>query len=142
VREPFVHRRKISWSDTDSAQIVYTVRVLEFAMEAIEAWWQSTLGVSWYEMVVDRGTGGPWVHFDADIVAPLTPKFQIESRVFVERVGRTSLSFRVEGTRSDGVESFRAHLTTVFVEHTTNKPVRIPEDLRGPIEAYVRETGS
>ncbi len=140
--ETFAHRRRVTWSDTDTAQIAYTVRILDYAMDAIEAWWEEVLGVSWYDMVVEREVGGPWVHFDADISAPVTPKDTLESRVFVEKVGTTSLSFRVEGARTDGVRTYLAHLTTVFVDRPTWKPIPIPEDLLGSILEYRRAVGS
>jgi acyl-CoA thioesterase FadM len=35
--EPFVHRRRILWGETDAARIAYTARFLDFAMEAAEA---------------------------------------------------------------------------------------------------------
>lgn len=139
---PFVHRRRVTWADTDTAQIAYTVRILDFAMDAVEAWWEETIGLSWYAMVVERGLGGPWVHFDADISAPLTPRHSLESAVFVEKVGRSSLSFRVEGTRSDGVASFVAHLTTVFVDRQAWRPISIPDEFLEPITSYRRSVGS
>ncbi|MFQ5968013.1 MAG: acyl-CoA thioesterase [Acidimicrobiia bacterium] len=140
--EAFAHRRRVTWSDTDTARIAYTVRILDYAMDAIEAWWEVTFGVTWYGMVVDRGTGGPWVHFDADISAPLTPEHEVSSSVFVEKVGTTSLSFRVEGVRSDGVPCYVAHLTTVFVDHDEWKPIPIPDDFLKPINEYRRAAGS
>ena len=35
---PFIHRRVITWSDTDPAGIAYTGRFSDFALQAIDAW--------------------------------------------------------------------------------------------------------
>ena len=37
---PFVHRRVPTWGETDGARIVYTVRFVDYAMDAIEAWFR------------------------------------------------------------------------------------------------------
>lgn len=140
MAEPFAHKRQIVWSDTDSAQVVYTVRFLDFAMQAVEAWWADTLAISWYDTLMMWGFKDPWVHFEADISAPLTPRHELESLVYVERVGKTSLSFRVEGHRSDGVRSFVSRLVCVFVDGETDEKQPLPDDVKIAATEYQTAT--
>lgn len=134
---PYVHRRIINWSDTDAAQIVYTVRFLDYVMEAIEGWWRAVIGTSWYDMNMDRNIGTPVVSVNFDFKAPLTPKHVLELTVLVERAGRASITFNVYGDRDDGVRSFVARLTACAVDNRVQKSIEIPPEWRGRIEAYM-----
>lgn len=134
---PFVHRRVINWSDTDAARIVYTVRFLDYLMEAVEGWFRTVVGSSWYEMNVDRGIGTPVVNINFDFKAPLTPRDVLQLTVLVERAGRASITFNVAGDRDDGVRSFIARLTCCAVDNEAMKSVDIPAEWRERIEDYM-----
>lgn len=134
---PYVHRRVINWSDTDAAQIVYTVRFLDYVMEAVEGWFRSVVGTSWYEMNVDRGIGTPIVNVSFDFAAPLTPRHVLQLTVLVERAGRASIAFNVSGDRDDGVHSFKARLVCCAADNREMKSVDIPAEWRQRIEDYM-----
>lgn len=134
---PFVHRRVVNWGDTDAARIVYTGRFLDFALEAIEDWFRTVVGYGWYEMNVDLGVGTPFVKADIDFKAPLTPRDELRTTVLVERAGRSSMTFNVEGEREDGVRSFTGRLVCCAVATGEMKPVEIPADWRERIDRYV-----
>ena len=42
---PFTVTRTVKWGDCDPAGIIYTPRVLDYAMEIVEAWYREVLGV-------------------------------------------------------------------------------------------------
>lgn len=134
---PYIHRRGINWSDTDAAQIVYTVRFLDYVMEAIEGWWRTVVGTSWFEMNVDRNIGTPVVNVNLDFKAPLTPRNELRLTVLVERAGRASITFNVAGDRDDGVRSFIARLTCCATDNKEMKSVAIPTEWRERIEDYM-----
>lgn len=134
---PVVHRRVINWSDTDAARIVYTVRFLDFAMEAIEQWFRNIVGCGWYEMNMDLGLGTPFVKVDIDFKAPLTPRDKLSITVLVERAGRSSITFNVAGDRDDGVRSFTGRLVCCVVDAAAKTPADIPAEWRARIEDYV-----
>ena len=71
---PFLHARRIRWGESDPARIVYTARFLDFAMDAIEAFFTDRLGASFYEFNMDHGLGTPFVHVELDFRSPLTPR--------------------------------------------------------------------
>src|SRR5690606_2650678 len=128
---PFAYRRAIFWGDTDTALIVYTGRFLDFALEAIEAWFRATLGTDWYAMNVDLGIGTPFVHVDIDFVSPLTPRDMLEVRVHVATVGRSSLGFAVAGYANGERLSFRGNLVCAFVDIAKMGKIEIPAEYRG-----------
>lgn len=133
-----VHHRVINWSDTDAAQIVYTVRFLDFAMEAIEEWFRTVIGRDWYDMNMNLGIGTPFVKTDIDFRAPLTPRDALYITVLVEYAGYSSIAFNVTGDRGDGLRSFEGRMVCCAVEKKgAMKPVEIPAEWRGHIDRYV-----
>ncbi len=132
----FEYRRRIHWGDTDAAQIAYTGKFLQFAMEAMEGWFIHTFGLTWFEISTERGYGNPVVNCSLDFINPLTPKHELICTVLIEKVGRSSFTYKVLGKRSDGIESFSASITAVWINCDTFKPVSIPPEYRDKIEAY------
>lgn len=139
---PYVHHRVIHWGDTDTAQIVYTVRFLDYVMEAVEGWFRSVVGLDWYAMNVDLHIGTPVVNVNIDFKAPLTPKYDLRLTVLVERAGRASIAFNVLGDRDDGVRSFDARLVICAVDTRQLKTTAIPADWRARIDDYVERCGT
>lgn len=139
---PYVHHRTINWGDTDAAQIAFTVRFFDFAMEAIEGWFRTVLEVDWYILNIDMHLGTPFVHVDMDFLAPLTPRHGLSMSVLIEKLGRASLTFQIIGVRSDGIASFKTRFVCCFVDNRSMKPASIPPDFRRRIEEYIDATPS
>lgn len=133
---PYIHDRIVHWSDTDAAQVVYTVRFLDYVMEAVEGWFRSVVDTSWYEMNVDRGIGTPVVSVNFDFSAPLTPRDALRLTVLVERAGRASITFNILGDRDDGVRSFTTRLVCCAVDNREMKSIDLPAEWRERIEHY------
>lgn len=136
--EPLVHRRRISFGDTDAAGIVYTVRFFDFAMGAIEAWFREIYGHDWYELNTELRMGSPFVRIEMDILAPLAPPQILDSTVLVEKIGRSSLTFRVLGRDQAGTEIYRSRYVCAVIRHEPMRAVSIPPVPRARIEAYMR----
>src|SRR3989304_1747723 len=67
-QEPFTYRRRVAFGDCDPARIYYAPRAVDYAVEAVEAWHESVLGVSWTEWIEGHRlaagvTGGGRGHF-------------------------------------------------------------------------------
>lgn len=93
---PYVYRRRVRWGDSDAARIAYTVRFFDYAMEAIEGWFDDVLGSDWYISNTQHGLGSPFVHVEMDIQAPLRPREMVNVKVLVADTGRSTIRFRVE----------------------------------------------
>ncbi len=129
--EPFVHRRQIVWGDTDTARIVYTARVPHFAMEAIEAWLIDRLGVGFYDMNTRLGFGTPMVHLEVDFVSPMTPRDRIGTRVLVERVGRSSMTFALASYADEGARlCWTGRFVCACVSTEDFSTIKVPEQFR------------
>jgi 4-hydroxybenzoyl-CoA thioesterase len=134
--EPFVHRRRILWGETDAARIAYTARFLDFAMEATEAWFVERMGTGWYELNLDLGIGTPFVHASLDFRSPVTPRDTLESTVLLTRLGGSSLRFAVAGRADGGTRLvYEGRLACVFVDNKVMRPIPVPERFRPALEA-------
>jgi 4-hydroxybenzoyl-CoA thioesterase len=135
---PFVHRRVVTWGDTDSAAIVYTARFLDYMLEAIEALMRERIGADWYRMNVEENVGTPFVNVGLDFKSPVTPREPLDIRVLVVRVGRSSVTYAVQGSGAEsGVLKFTGSATSVFVtaRDVTHAGSRdIPDVYRRPLE--------
>ena len=134
----FVHARRIRWGEADPARIAYTARFLDFAMDAIEAFFTDRLGASFYEFNLDHGCGTPFVHVELDFRSPVTPRDTLETEVRIAKLGGSSLSFVVAGRVGDRL-AYEGRLVCAFVDTTGEKmkPIPIPPPFRAKLEADV-----
>ncbi|MEX0282600.1 MAG: acyl-CoA thioesterase [Arenibacterium sp.] len=135
---PFVYEIRVGWGDCDPAKIAYTGRLPDFALSAIDAWWEHTLGGDgWYQLEMDRGFGTPFVHLSMDFRAPVTPRHRLMCETYPVRLGTKSITFRVLG-RQDGVLCFEGTFTCVFSIAGTVTTQSAPPDIREIVEPLIR----
>ena len=134
---PFVHRRTPTWGETDGARIVYTVRFVDYAMDAIEGWFREVMQLDWFRMNTELDMGTPFVKIDMDIKSPLTPHDTLEVCVLVERMGRSSLTFNVVGKRNGEEISFESRFICSMVRTSTMRSISIPGPLRQNVNNYM-----
>lgn len=128
----------VTWGDCDPARIAYTGRLPEFALLAINGWWEHHLdGDGWYQMEMDRGFGTPFVHLSLNFKSPVTPRHRLMCEVFPTALGTRSISFAVIG-RQDGVTCFEGRFTCVFTEAGSVKTLPAPRDIRAIVTPLIR----
>jgi len=132
----FVHEIRVGWGDCDPARIAYTGRLPDFALRAIEAWWEHHLGGGWYHLELDRNIGTPFVHLSLDFRAPVTPRHPLICEVAPVRLGDTSVRFRVRG-RQDGTLCFEGHFVSVFSKVGVLETIPMPAEVRAALEPLV-----
>lgn len=133
---PYVQQRKVRFGHTDGARIAYTVRFFDYALEAIEGWFEEVLTVGWLPLNTVHGIGTPFVHVDMDIASPLTAGDTAVLTVLVREAGRSSLRFAVTASREDGTRVFAGDWVCVFTDAETLRPLPIPPPLAARIAAY------
>jgi 4-hydroxybenzoyl-CoA thioesterase len=135
---PFVHARRIRWGEADPARIAYTARFLDFAMDAIEAFFTDRLGASFYEFNLDHGCGSPFVRVELDFRSPVTPRDTLETEVRIAKLGGSSVTFIVTGRVGDRL-CYEGRLVCAFADTTGVKmrPIPIPPPFRVKLEADV-----
>lgn len=136
---PYIHRRIPLWSETDAAQIVYTVRFVDYAMEAIEGWFRNVMKLDWFRMNTELDMGTPFVKIDMDIKTPLVPYDELETCVLVEKMGRSSLTFNVIGRRNGEETSFESRFICSMVRKSTMQSIAIPDEQRENVNNYIKE---
>ena len=135
----YAHPINVTWGDCDPARIVYTARLPWFALDAINGWWEARLdGDGWYQMELDRNVGTPFVRLEMDFHSPVTPRHPLVCHVWPERLGRTSVTFRVDGEQ-DGVLRFSSRSVNVFTRAEDFTKQSPPEELRRVVEAHLPE---
>lgn len=139
--ERLVTTRTVKWGDCDPAGILYTPRVFDYITEAVEAWVRDVGGIAWDEMI-GRGFGAPTVHTSVDFRTPMAPNLELAVGVLLEKVGGTSLCFRILGDGLDGTRYFEGKLVSVFIDFATRRPIPIPAALRARAEAYAARHGA
>lgn len=138
---PFTMQRRTSWGDCDPARIYYTPQAVYFAVEAVEAWYQEVLGVSWGEMAERHDHNVRFVHVDCDYHRPLVASQVVHMQVWVVGVERSSVTFSVIGKSGDGALCFLARLVGCFVERNSIAALPLPEEISSLIDAYRKRCG-
>ena len=139
MSDPFTYEIRVGWGDCDPAKIAYTARIPEWAIEAIDAWWEWALGADagWFHTEMDRGFGSPFVHLSMDFRAPVTPRHRLICTVWPTKVGHTSVAFRVEG-RQDGALCFEGRFVTVLTDAMTFTKIEPPDDVKALLASHLR----
>jgi len=135
----FKHEVNVRWADCDPAQIAYTGRLPYFALEAIDSWWESTMGAGWFQMNLDREIGLPFVHLSMDFKSPVTPRFPLICSVRLIRLGESSVRFAVQGEQNS-VLCFSGEFVEVFVKAKDHSKASMPSEFRDTLKAAVRDT--
>ena len=141
VDRPFTETRVVRWGDCDPAGIIYAPRVFDYAMEALEAWYRDVLDVPWMHLVSDMAMGSPMVRAEVDFLSALAADQQVVSEVRVDRVGRASVTYRINGHDGDGRHCFRVTIVACFIDRPSFASAPIPADIRERMVAYQTACG-
>ncbi|MDF3856355.1 acyl-CoA thioesterase [Paracoccus sp. P2] len=129
----FIWSRRVGFGDCDPARIAYTGKIADFALEALEAFWDDLLdGESWYEMNVDHGYGMPFVKMDYAFSRPITPRAPLLCHVAPTRIGTTSVAMHVRGIQQE-LPCFEASFISVFVALEKLVKIEIPVHIRAAL---------
>ena len=128
--------RRVKWGDCDPAGIIYTPRVLDYAMETLEAWNREILGISWMKLNREMSLGMPTVRAELDFMGAPAPDEEVVTELRVEQVGRSSITFLITGDDGNGRAFFRVKVTSCLISRPAFKPTPIPEPLLERIHDY------
>lgn len=129
------HKINVTWGDCDPAKIAYTGRLPCFALDAINAWWEAHLGGDgWFQMELDHNVGTPFVRLEMDFAHPVTPRHDLLCHVWPEKLGETSITFRVDGVQ-DGTTCFSTRTVSVFILADAFRKQMPPENIRRIVQA-------
>ncbi len=142
IQAPIEYTRRPQWSDTDAARIVYTGRIADYVIEAIDHFMREVVRIPWFELNLDHHLGTPFVSLSYDIYTPITPRDELRCPVLVEKLGNSSVIFHVEIYLEDGTKAVDGRSVNVFVDNRDMTKVDIPSDIRERIQAYMDAGGT
>lgn len=127
----------VRFGDLDPAGIAYYPNLVNFLHVAFEDFFAGHLGRP-YPEVYREGIGFPTVRVDMEFLSPVRYGDQVQVGVAVERVGRSSVQLRYEGSVG-GRAVFRARHTAVTVDMKTFTPTPVPDWLRDRFQSAVAD---
>ncbi|GLI39290.1 acyl-CoA thioesterase [Geobacter hydrogenophilus] len=135
----FTYRRKVDFGDCDSARIYFTPRAVDYAVEAVEAWYGDVLGVSWPDLLQGHDLDVTFVRMGCEYFRPVIADQTVYVRVRATAVDRSSVTFSAAGEDDSGGVFFRATLVAQFSAGRNRAPVPIPPRYRERIEACLEQ---
>ena len=138
---PFTVTHRVAWGDCDPAGIIYTPRVLDYAMETLESWNHQVLGVPWLKLNRELALGSPTVRAEIDFLAAPEPDHEVIVELRVERLGDKSVTFRIAGHDGAGTAFFAVRLVSCYIARPAFTSTPVPEAFRRRILAYQAACG-
>jgi 4-hydroxybenzoyl-CoA thioesterase len=132
----FTTERKIRFSHSDPAGIVYFVNFFDMVSGAVEDWFGEAIGFTFNEMHIQRRVGFPIVNTGCEFFKPCHLGDRLELELAIAKLGRSSIEFVVTG-KVAGDEKFRARHKVALISLETLRALPIPDDMRGKMQPYV-----
>jgi acyl-CoA thioester hydrolase len=131
----------VYFDDLDAFEILHNARYLLLAERTIGSFWKH---MGWGG-VLDAQKNPDQFHLvranTLEYVSPVRGVSEVRVRVWVEKLGRTSLTFGVRVLPMDADEDHaRGTRTIVRVDPTTFRPVPWTDDFRARLEPYRADT--
>ena len=124
----FTTRILVRFGDLDAAGIAYYPNLVNFLHESFEDFFVGHVGRP-YPEVYAEGLGFPTVKLEIEFTAPVRYGDHVDMRLTVEKVGRSSVQMRYEGSVG-GRPVFRGRNVAVVVDMKTFRPQPLPAWLR------------
>ena len=129
-------QRVVAFGDCDPAGIAYTGKIVDYALQAIDAFWNVVLeGKGWFELNLDYNIGTPFVQINIGFSGPITPRQPLFLRVQLVRRGTTSVVLQVTGVQR-GEDVFCGTFTCVFVERSSLRKIQPPAWIAQAIDRF------
>ncbi len=109
----FHHQRIVRFGECDPAGVAYYPEFFNWFHQAMEAFFEERLKVSYAKII--QTTGFPAVHTSAEFRKPLPVGTTIDVVVGVEKLGRSSVSWRFEVCKENGQVAAVGRVKTVCI---------------------------
>ncbi len=132
-------QQEVRFGDIDQAGIVYYPRFIHYFHVAMEEFFRHEVGIDYARVLKEYRLGHPTVHLEVDFRRPLRYGDHIEVEVGIEKIGRTSVTWRYTVYRQGETELVaEGQVVTVNLNLETFRKTELPERLRERLEAYRR----
>jgi len=132
----FTYTRTIAFGECDSARVLYTPRAVDFAVEAVESWFDEIVGVSWSELVTVHRLEATILSMECDYLKPMTAgqTIRVQLRVVDGAAGLLTVSALAERGPRELV--FRVRFEICLSSLADRAAVAIPAPFRESIRLY------
>ncbi len=141
---PFIYPRTVSFGDCDASGVFFTPRALDYAVEAVEVWFEAVLGTSWGNLIRNRGLESRVITVDGEYRWPLAAGQVVQVRLAVEKVDQCSFLIAAvgdSGGQRAAQPNFTFRLAVAFINMADGNQVPIPEHFMLPIQSYRKQCG-
>lgn len=120
----------------DEARIMFFGNAFVLAHEVLEDFILS-IGFAWDDYFARDDWGMPYRHTEASYAKPSQPGETLTARLDVERIGESSVVYRVRCRDAAGDETFAVRMVAVAVDVAAHTKRSVPAILRERLEPYV-----
>ncbi|MCU0683716.1 MAG: hypothetical protein MUF34_15990 [Polyangiaceae bacterium] len=135
--QTFEREQIVYWGDSDPAGILFGPRSFEYGLRLIEHLFLELFGVGFDGFQRRHKVILPWVHLGCDFRRPAPTGSPLTLRLSVERLGTSSVSYRIDAIGAAGEEHFRLQMVSATVAMDTGRPVPLVAEQREALEPYV-----
>jgi len=139
---PFSLARRVGFGECDPARIFYAPRAIDYAVEAVEAWFEAVPGVSWSELQERHGLETRLASADCEYSRSAFEGQVIQVRIAAALAPDGALVLGAVGELGPGERSFRSLLELRLVDRARSRPVPVPPPWRERIQAYGARWGA
>lgn len=133
----FIFPRRIGFGECDAARIYKTPRAIDFAVEALDAWYEAVLGISWADLVTRHDLYVTFVRIACEYLRPVTAGQTVHMRVSVVATEPTTITFLTIGEIDAGRPCFQATLIACFVSRSNATVILLPSEYHNKIQPYL-----
>lgn len=134
----FIFERRVGFGECDPARIFFAPRAVDYAVEAVELWYDAVLGVSWSDLVNLHHLEARFLSMDCDYKRPLVAGEVIRVRVSVTGIDGDTFTLGAAAELGPGEPAFQVTLVMAFIERDQGEAIPIPPHYRERIESYRR----
>jgi acyl-CoA thioester hydrolase len=133
----FTHSLRVRYVECDQQGVVFNAHYFAYFDDVLTEAWRHA-GIPYKEMI-ESGTEMMVVEASARFKAPARFEDEIELEWWITRLGRTSITSRIDVKRG-GQVLVEGEMRHVFVDLENGGSRPIPDNVRAAIEPYVEET--
>lgn len=131
----FDYRFRVPMHHVDHAGVLFFANLYRHAHDAWEAFMHS-VDIDLAQLIEAGQWRIPIVHAEADYTLPMRHGDEVDVRLLIERLGRSSIRVVYIFIDRDGEQLAVARTTHVFVDALTNQSSEIPANLRSSLQEY------
>lgn len=131
--------RKIRFSETDPAGIVFYPEFFRMFNDVFEDWMEDVIGVDFPLQFMQLQRMFPLVHVEVDFKQPRVIGQRLKLVFVLTGLGRSTIRYSVIGIDGDdSAEILRGRFVNCIASKATLKSIPLPDDMRPAMDAYLK----